>query len=153
MARTSTKGPEAVYGPYLERGGFRVVYVDADGGRASYFFEDEGQAKQEVAKLKRTIGRTPRVTVDEALNSYEVYMRDDKGNKVNSVAQTMIRLRRFFTDVAQALAELDEEVCASYYETLRKSPGKHGKPISVDYHRNVLAESRSFLKWCVTKKK
>ncbi len=143
---------EAVYGPYGEPGGFRVIYVDREGRRASYFHEDEGDAKQTVTRLRERIGQV-QLTVEDALDAYERYMRHDKGNKEVSVAQTMIRLRRFFVAPKAVLAHLDEATCASAYEGLRTQPGKNGKPVSVDYHRNVLAEARSFLKWCMVKKK
>jgi integrase len=122
------------------------------GRRASFLHEDEGEAQQAVAKLKAQIAEV-KLTVNSALTQYEKYMRDEKGNKENSVAQTMIRLRRFFSDAELGLVDLDEGTCAGYYEKLRTMPGKHGQPVSVDYHRNVLAESRSFLKWCLVKKK
>lgn len=152
MARQG-KQKESVYGPYSQRGGWRVMYTDRDGRRSSRLYESESEAKQAVARLKRDLGQAPAVTVGEALDAYELYMRHDKGNKPVSVAQTTIRLKRFFTARDVALIDLDGETCASYYDDLRTKPGKNGKPVSVDYHRNVLAESRSFLRWCITKKK
>lgn len=151
MARQSKR--ERVYGPYCQRGGWRVIYVDRDGRTTSRLHESESEAKQAAARLKRDIGAAPALTVEEALDAYEIYMKHDKGNKANSVAQTIIRLKRFFVAPDVALIDLDEATCATYYEELRTKPGKNGKPVSVDYHRNVLAESRSFLRWCVMKKK
>jgi integrase len=89
--------------------------------------------------------------VGEAIDAYELYMRDDKGNKPVSVTETTRRLRRFFPQHDLLLASVDEKRASAYYEA--RWTKKDGQPISVDYHRNTLAEARSFLKWCVVKKK
>lgn len=152
MARPVIK-KEAVFGPYLERGGYRVIYRSPEGKTSSKFYETEQQAKRAAEKLKRNIGKAPAVTVDQALEQYEIYQRHEKGNKMHSVFQTAIRLRRFFVEPNLLLSDLDEARVTGYYERFRTEPGKHGKPVSVDYHRNTLVEARSFLKWCVVKKK
>jgi integrase len=152
MARPVTK-KEALFGPYLERGGYRVIYRSPEGKTSSKFYETEQQAKRAAEKLKRSIGKAPAVSVDKALEQYEIYQRHEKGNKMHSVVQTAIRLRRFFVEPEVLLRDLDEARVTSYYERFRNAPGKHGKPLSVDYHRNTLVEARSFLKWCVVKKK
>jgi integrase len=41
---------------------------------------------------------------------------------------------------------------AELYAGLRRRKAKSGKPLSVDSHRNILAEAKSFLKWCAEKK-
>lgn len=152
MARPVIK-KESVFGPYLERGGYRVIYRSPEGKTSSKFYETEEQARRAVMRLKRRIAAGPAVTVNKALEQYEIYQRHEKGNKMHSVFQTAIRLRRFFVEPDVLLRELDEARVTGYYERFRALPGKHGKLVSVDYHRNTLVEARSFLKWCVVKKK
>src|SRR5690349_3962595 len=49
------------------------------------------------------------------------------------------------------LAALNSHKCAAYYKALRERTTKYGKPLAVDSHRNILAEARTFLKWCTGK--
>jgi hypothetical protein len=51
------------------------------------------------------------------------------------------------------LGELSPKRCEGYYADLRTRPTKSGKPFSVDSHRNVLAEAKSFLRWCSAKRR
>ena len=76
-------------------------------------------------------------------------MRDDKGNKLRSIAATRWRLGNLFHLL---LDELTPERCRAD-EALRTRPRpKTNRPLAVDSHRNILAEARSFLRWCVGKK-
>ena len=107
-----------------------------------------------VRALRRELGQTAIQTVGEAIDAYELYMRDDKGNKPVSVTETTRRLvRRFVPQHDLLLTSFDEKRAAACYEAMTRWKKKDGQPISVDYHRNTLAEARSFLKWCVVKKK
>ncbi len=148
-----------VLGPYANRGGFRVILVREDGTRESFFDATRVAAEERIQQLTQACKVGER-TIRDAMKEYEVYLLEDKGNKANSVDQTLRKLRRFFPDVELALAALDPATCARYYESLRRSkriPPRRANgtrapatvPISVDYHRNTLAESKSFLKWCV----
>ena len=85
--------------------------------------------------------------------AYERYLLDDKGNKPGSVEDTIYRLGVFFPDGEMVLRDLTSRRCAGYYEALRTRRTRRGKPFSVDSHRNILAEAKSFLRWCATKKK
>src|SRR5262249_49173039 len=44
-----------------------------------------------------------------------------------------------------------KEECAGYYARLTTLKSKYGRPFSVDSHRNMLAEAKSFLRWCVAR--
>jgi integrase len=48
-----------------------------------------------------------------------------------------------------SLPALTPSKCAGYYQALRLRETKYGKPLAVDSHRNILAEARTFLKWCM----
>jgi site-specific recombinase XerD len=119
--------------------------------RDSYCFETEEEARRAIEAFQVEIDR-PDPTLQTALRDYETYMRDDKGNKPNSIDQTLRKLRRFFPDLTLMLSELTPDACSDLYQALRVAPKRHGGVLSVDFHRNALAEARTFLKWCVKKK-
>ena len=92
-------------------------------------------------------------TMLDAREKYEMYMRDDKGNKPRSIAATTWRLGIFFHEDDLPLDELTPDRCRGYYDALRTRPRpKTKRPLAVDSHRNILAEARSFLRWCVGKR-
>lgn len=161
MARRKSDGSR-VLGPYADRENFRVIRVSKDGTREWKTVPTREEAEQLVREWTSEQHK-PNVSLREALDQYELYMRDDKGNKPNSVKQTRLKLRRFFADVDVDLASLTPDSCAELYDELRKSkrkpqrtigrePKVSTKPISVDYHRNALSETKTFLNWCVKRK-
>lgn len=150
VARNRTKG--RVLGPYREPNNtFRVIHVTARGTRDSFCFATEEEAARAIEALRVEVAQ-PDPILQDVLRDYATYMRDDKGNKPNSVDQTLRKLRRFFPDQTLALSELTPDRCADLYLALRVSPKKNGEgKLSVDFHRNALSEARTFLKWCVKK--
>ena len=59
----------------------------------------------------------------------------------------------FFHEDDLPLDDLTPARCRGYYEALRTRPRPTTKrPLAVDSHRNILAEAKSFLKWCVGKR-
>jgi integrase len=103
-------------------------------------------------------------TVEEAMKEYEVFLRDDKQNKPRSIEDTLWRLRQYFVEsdgegrvvrnpADIVLAGISAEKGVAFYDSLRQRRGERTKrPLSVDSHRNILAEAKSFLRWCVGKK-
>jgi integrase len=83
-------------------------------------------------------------TVGNALDQYEQYL-NDKGNKPVSTTETLRRLKLFFPDHQLQVNRLTIDKAQALYN--RFCVGR-----SVDYHRNTLAESKTFLKWCVEKR-
>lgn len=102
--------------------------------------------------MRRALGLAAEKAIEDALDAYETYL-GDKGNKDSSIDQTMRKLRRFFPDEELPLSALTRKRVEAYYADLRKAKKENGEAVSVDYHRNTLAEARTFLKWCVTKRK
>ena len=106
---------------------------------------------------------TEEPTIGDAKKEYAMYLRDDK-NKPGSVEDTTYRLGMFFSEVDEtgqvvrglyevALSSITSTKGEELYAGLRRRKTKTGKrPSSVDSHRNVLAEARSFLKWCMGKR-
>lgn len=81
-----------------------------------------------------------------------MYLRDEKGNKPKSYLSTIWRMRRFFSDLYLPISELTARKCVGYYEALTKQPSRYKKPYATDSHRNILAEAKTFLKWCSQEK-
>ncbi len=158
MARR--KGGKRVLGPYPYRGRWRLFTVDAEGERDPQYFETEKEALSVKKALLLQIGEAHEKTVGEAIDGYELYLRDEKGNRPGSVVVTIHRLKTFFTDHDLSVAKLNQARAARYYAevTKRTRPLKAAEgetkqvPLSVDTHRNMLSEARSFLKWCYLKK-
>ena len=94
MARRSK--PERVLGPYRHYRKWRVLLVSAGGAKTVTDYEDEAKARQVVRSLRRELAKGGDRTVLEAREKYEMYMRDDKGNKLRSIAATAWRLGIFF---------------------------------------------------------
>jgi integrase len=84
------------------------------------------------------------VTVGGALERYERYMREDKGNRKSSVRTTMIRLSSFFPEHDMLIKGLTEAKGERYYAAARKR--------ATDTSRNTLAEAKTFGRWCVKRK-
>jgi hypothetical protein len=127
--------------------------VSAGGAKTVTDYEDEAKARQVVRSLRRELAKGGDRTVLEAREKYEMYMRDDKGNKLRSIAATTWRLEIFFHEDDLLLDELTPERCRGYYDALRTRPRPNTmRPLAVDSHRNILAEAKSFLGWCVGKR-
>src|SRR5438105_1012479 len=96
MARRR-EGPR-VLGPYPEERGFRVVVVREDGERDSRFFGTKAEATEVARSLTEEMAARvdAQTTVRQALNRYERYLREDKGNKETSISTTITRLEVFF---------------------------------------------------------
>jgi len=123
--------------------------VEAAGNRAARDFETEEEAIQVIRSLNREIRKAGEKTIAEAKEEYEVYLRDEKQNKERSYTATLWRLGIFFPDAELSLPALTPPKCAGYYQALRVRETKYRKPLAVDSHRNILAEARTFLKWCM----
>jgi integrase len=139
-----------VLGPYAQGHRWRVIVVDPEGKRDRHDFSTAKEAGDVALALQRELGvGSGGSTVDRAINEYELYMRNEKGNKLDSAYVTAIRMRRFFVDPDLPISKIDRKLVEAYYERLRTTPTRTGKPMSVDSHRNMLSEARTFLKWCV----
>jgi hypothetical protein len=92
-------------------------------------------------------------TLEEAFDLYEQFLRFEKENKSDSVSATLIRLRSFFPDTELIVNAVKPAMALGYYTAYRtKSCPRTKRPPAVDTHRNVLAEAKTFLGWCVKKK-
>lgn len=138
-------------------GRWRVVLVGADGRRVDSTFESETEARRVVAATQRRIAAARRsaVTVGEAIDQYEVMMRDEKKNRKTSWAETSRRLRLLFAaHVDLPAAMLTRARCERAYEVLRTeylSPVT-GRALADDSQMNILAEAKTFGAWLSERK-
>ena len=94
-----------------------------------------------AAKADARDGRT--MAMGDALDHYERYMLDDKGNKPGSVATTITRLSRFLqVNEAMTLTSINARRAQELYDARRQQ-------VAVDTHRNELGQTKTFFRWCV----
>lgn len=141
------------YGPYPHNGGFRCL-LSVNGRRSWAPMADSAQRAEQLAQrlIDGAVVANP-VTVDEAIEEYRGHLRT-KGNKADSIDNTTTKLRRFFRPVlGSPVLRVSKTRAAALYEDLRTRPSERtGKPLAADSHRNMLAESKTFLAWCVTRR-
>lgn len=134
-----------VLGPYPKRDKWRLVVRDERGAESFVTYATKDEAEQVKRALERELSGTSSRSIADALDAYEVYLRDVKQNKPTSVRTTLIRLRTFFVDEELALLDLTPKRAAALYLNLSKAQ-------ATDSHRNTLAEAKTFLRWCVQQK-
>ncbi len=129
-----------ILGPYLERGGWRVVAVTSEGERHPSFCATEGEA-QELARDLRAELEARDVTVNEAIDLYLSHL-GEKGAKPQSVKTARYRLSAMFpVEMRDAMvSDLSPKRCQAAYDDLRTRQ-------AADTHRNTLALSKAFLAW------
>lgn len=100
-----------------------------------------------VQKARRALRSAEEQTIGEALTDYKAHL-GEKGNKPKSIWQTVWRIGQLFTSPDDFLRDLRPQKCADLYDALATRTTRFGKPMSADTHRNILAEAKSFLRWC-----
>lgn len=143
------KKGERILGPYEHGGGWRVIEVAADGSRTRSLFDSEARAKRYVELLSQQAASADHTT-DSALTEYLRYLKTDKGNKPGSIARTSWAINLFFPEPL-ALWSIKPVHCRELYDATTKPRGDK-PPLSVDSHRNALAEVKTFLGWCVDRR-
>ncbi len=136
---------------------FSALWYEAGRRRRQRGFASRTDAAAFLARLRTALADgtceavvvASDVTVGAAIAAYGHHLAE-KGNKPGPMADTLYRLRAFFTEHDERLSALTSVRCSAYYEALRTRVTRTGKPYAVDSHRNMLAEARSLLKWCVT---
>jgi integrase len=138
---------ERILGPYEQHNGWRVIEIDAAGERKSTLFDDEARAQRYVEILLADLTNEQHTT-ETALTEYKRQLAA-KGNKQESIDVTVWAIEQFFP-VALVLHLLSTKRCQKLYEDLRTRASKRTmKPLAADTQRNVLAQVKSFLAWCV----
>jgi integrase len=134
-----------VHGPYPHHDKWLIKIVDrATRKVTNRIFETHEEAERAAKSLKREQRQEIGVSFGQALESYEGWLlavgHKGEGNRPRTVVTTMQRLRRFFAEVTKiAVRALTPGLAEKLYETLTGA---------VDSRRNILAESKTFLRWC-----
>jgi integrase len=143
----SAKRSERILGPWEQRGGWRVMVVHADNTRTTRLLATEDQARRYIDAMGAALAIEERTTAT-ALVEYAAHLAE-KGDKPASIEVTQWAIAHMFPDES-ALRSLTAKRCAALYDELRTRPSaRTGRPLAADTHRNVLAQAKSFLAWCV----
>ncbi len=143
----STKRGERILGPYEQPNGWRIIEIAADGERKYSLFETEAKATRYKELLLAELAKGDHTT-KTALEAYQKHL-EAKGNKPDSVRQTVWAIGMFFPE-SLVLRTLTHRRCEALYDALRLQTKKDGSPrFSVDSHRGMLAQVRSFFAWCI----
>jgi integrase len=141
------KSGERILGPYKHHSGWQVIEVDAFGGRTSTILPTEAKAQRYKELLAAELSKEDHTT-STALVEYKRHLAD-KGTQEQSIDVTEWAIAQFFPEPI-VMQLLSSKRCAKLYEDLRTRPSKRTKkPLAADTHRNVLAQAKSFLAWCV----
>jgi integrase len=110
-------------------------------------FETEEEAESVAQALKRQQRQESSVSVSQALDLYESWLAEvghkGEGNKPRTVETTMQRLRRLFAEATKiSVRALTPVFAGKLYDALAGA---------VDSRRNILAEAKTFLRWCRSK--
>jgi integrase len=144
------RGGERILGPYEQPNGFRVIAVDAAGNRTYKLFDTEAKAQRYADLLAAELSSNEHTTAS-ALVEYKTYLTT-KGNRQASIDVTEWAIEQFFPEPL-LLSMLSSKRCADLYDATRTRPSEHtGKPLAADTHRNILAQVKSFLAWCVKRR-
>lgn len=163
----------AQYPAYPHYGGWRFITCGADGTKTkSQVFPTKARALQARLEHQKVIDGVVDVTVDQALEEYTAYLRDD-GWETGPIQDMIWSLRKLLPDGAEMLEALTPKRCLQLYEDLRTritpksaeacakaggvpghEPGSAGclcKRYAPDSQRNCLARGRMLLKWAAKK--
>lgn len=138
----------SVFGPYHWGRRWIVEVRDADGGRRHRGFTDETEAQGYADRCRRRLASATG-TLEEAIEGYGAFLTE-KGTRERSRVETARRLRLFFGPyLSKSPYLLDVDRAHALYRRLVDGwiDGGRRRTLSVDTHRNMLAEAKSFLTW------
>lgn len=134
-------------GPYEDRERWKVIVIYEDGTRQTTNLPTEARAIR-YKEIQEAELASEDHTTETALVLYKAYL-EAKGNKADSTRQTIWAIEQFIHRHVP-LTFLSAKRCAKLYDDVRTRPlDKTKQPPSVDTHRSMLAQTRSFFKWCV----
>jgi len=144
---------ERVLGPYRDGRGWRIVLAEAPDQKRRLYFETEREAIKAKRIAEQEFEETAGVTIKEAIEGYEMFQRTEKKDKPRSVADTVYRLGLLFPEGDDLLSSLTPKRCQELFDNLKVRKTKYDRPFSTDSLGNIIAESKTFMNWCVSKKK
>ena len=144
------QGP-AVFGPYPNRGKWRLVLVD-DSGRQSRVFSTRAEAEEIKARVLDDERSRQGKTIGESIAEYQDYRLKYRGVKQLTAERETFYLRDFLP-IDAPLASLTAEKAARIYSDCVQRPNRrNGKPLSPNTHHWLLLITKCWAKWCVKSK-
>lgn len=140
MARPR-EGDRVLPRPYRDGNGWRVVKIEG-GVRTSVFCATEEDAKGAIRLARKRIAAEGEKSIEAVIKLYLAHLAE-RGLKPISVTTIRNLLYAFFPERDAPLRQLSPGWAAACYRELA------ARGVSVDYHRNALGVTRSFLAWCV----
>jgi integrase len=128
--------------------------------RRDLYFGDREEADRFITDARAEIdaAETKPTTVGDALTAYKKYLHD-KGNKPITCDETTRRLALFFADDDLLLSRVTEDSAKASYRRVADggywvgpADKRRWKPYAVAFHRNLLAQVKTFARWCVSEK-
>lgn len=136
-----------VLGPYADRQQWRVVEFTSDGERTTLIFA----TRQKAAAYIEAFEEADLLDDHNTGTARKLYLDhlETEGNRASSIERTKWSLTVFFPEDVP-LWSLRPKYCEARYKSLVCEPrAKTGKPLANDSHRNALAETKTFLDYCV----
>jgi integrase len=136
-----------VLGPIkLGDGRWRITIIDPEAIQPEHrrivrHHGSEKEAQDDRLAIEKNWSRLHEVKIGAALELYREHL-ERKGTGETSYTETIRRLRLFFGDDTKRVASLTATGAGKLYEAFAVNR-------SVDYHRNTLAEAKTFGRWCV----
>ena len=134
-----------VHGPYPHHDKWLIKIVDRATRKATNrVFETREEAERAARSLKRQERHQAGISVGGALDVYGRWLAEvghkGEGNKPRTIETTMQRLRRLFDGAMKiAVNALTPASAEKLYDSVTGA---------VDSRRNILAEAKTFLRWC-----
>lgn len=148
--RSGRQGP-AVFGPYPNRGKWRLVLVD-DSGRQARVFSTRAEAEEIKARVLEDERSRQTKTIGESIAEYEDYRLKYRGVKLLTAENETFYLRDLLP-IDAPLASLTTEKAARIYSDCVQRPNRRtGKPLSPNTHHWLLLITKCWAKWCVKSK-
>lgn len=143
-----------ILGPYEEGNEWRIVVFDprAEKKRSSFKAPSKSAIDELIEDIQEGWSEVDAITVSIALKAYrEALVR--KGTTEASAKETVRRIGIMFSAGDRLVADLRESECSALYDKMTERLKPNGETVSVAFHRTTLIQARSWLRWCVKKKK
>lgn len=142
------KEERRILGPYRDGDEWRITVINprATPKRRSFTAASRSAILETAKDIRDGWSELDEITVAISLEQYKrARMRDDTTEK--SIDETVRRIKLMFADDARLVSELTHEDCSAAYDALVD------RGDSAAYHRHILIQARSWLRWCVEVKK
>lgn len=142
-----------ILGPYVEQHGekerFRLI-LKSSGGRKSLFYSTLAEARRAKAQRQKESLRLDENAVEELIEEYVQYIREDEGYRGGTQTRVQTRLRHFLGSEAMQvrLSTVTECKAEQMYRGQTQRLGRRAdRVLSPTTHRGDLALVKRFCRW------